>query len=546
MGSPPDGLMAGLWDELEVAVIITAYDSGEILFVNKRVSGDLHQPLPALRGQNYRDVFWPEFRSVYEELAQRCQNGKEHTKTFYWGSRNMWEQVSTKRIAWDGQDAILMSITNITELMRAMNRYENLAYFDPLLNLPNGKKLEADITELTSTEKVTLIYFSIDHFEDFNELYGWDAGDALLKLIRDWMLKSEWNNAQLYYIGSGFASLGRNVTLDDTVKRSKEIIRRFQNPWMFQAAGNTLSRFLTIRPGIVHGKYIKNEMRNLILRTIRSPQSAEGYTIYDEKTDREVRGELALRDSLINCVSNNMAGFDVHYQPIVCAKTGKWIGMEALCRWTTPSGEQVPPAVFIRIAEHLGLVGQIDAWVCREAMAYCVSSGLDKKDFLLHINFSPTQRLDDEYIGRLERMLVRTGFPPGRLSLEVTESTKMAFDDESLDGIQKLKEMGIVLSLDDFGTGYSSLENLMKLSAFALKVDKTFVDSIEHDEYRQYLLRVLVDIAHHLDMKVIVEGVETRAQAEVLQQFGPDFFQGYLFSRPLPVQEMNGKIGNFI
>ena len=538
--------MTRLWDELEVAVIVVERTSGRILFLNKRVGGDLGRRRESMVGRDYREIFWAEFIPAYERLVRLCSDDHPHTMSYYWGDRGIWEQVSVRIIPWDDiSEAILMSITNIDELMRDKVKYEQLAFFDLALQMPNGNKLEQDINELTALSKVTLIYFDITYFEDFVELYGWDVGEQLLMAIRDWIDETEKDGAQLYRVGNGFASLNRDVSIEQTTRRAKEIIARFKQPWTLLVSANPLSLFTTIRLGIIHGKYIKNEMQGIMLRTIRLPKNSEGFVIYDDTTDLIVREELGIRDALINCVHNNMQGFEVYYQPIVEAESQRWAGVEALCRWTMPDGISVAPTRFIPIAEQLGLIKVIDAWVCKTALEYCVSLGLHKRAFFLDINFSPTQKIDDDYIAELVRVLGQSEFPPGKLIMELTENAKMIFDEENLSGLQQLKEQGIVLSLDDFGTGYSTLANLIQVSAFAIKVDKMFVDNIETDTYRQYLLGMLLDIARRLNLQVIVEGVETEGQVDILRDYHIDYFQGYLFARPLPASMLENNVGRF-
>jgi EAL domain-containing protein (putative c-di-GMP-specific phosphodiesterase class I) len=233
-----------------------------------------------------------------------------------------------------------------------------------------------------------------------------------------------------------------------------------------------------------------------------------------------------------------MQGFDVHYQPIVDVQSLRWIGIEALCRWQTPSGDRVSPAEFIHMAEQLGFIGQLDFWVLETAMRHCISLGLDKKDFTLNVNLSPKQKIDDTLIDRLLVVLRKTGFPAEKLNLEITESADAVFDNEKLHGLHRVAQSGIALSLDDFGTGYSSFAALTKISAGAFKVDRVFVESIEYDDYRQRLLKMLVDIAHYRNMRIVVEGVETKEQFELLKQRGVDRVQGFLFSKPLSYEQL--------
>lgn len=529
--------LALILEEIKVGVMIIGRDDGIIHFANKRAAEDLHLDYNDVINHNYRRVFWPEFISVYNNILSDCEDGKEHTVIYYWSELAVWEQATAHNIQWGSIPSLLISSTNVSEVLRSDYRFENLLYFDNLLKMPNGEKMEKDLNAMTNREGVFLIYFELNGFKDVNDLYGWDIGDQLLIQIRDWMLSSETLRAQFYRIGNGFAILGRNVSLDDAKKRSEMIMDRFRQPWQIPLAGEEISVYCPIRLCIVDAKYVQDEIRSLLMRTIQETDNSM-YSIYSEEIDQKIKRSVVLRDSLVRSIFDNMRGFEVYYQPIVEVPSRRWIGLEALCRWTTPDGQRVPPLQFIHMAEQLGLVHQVDAWVRKTAMEQCVSLGLDKMDFLLDVNLSPMQVIEGDFIDNLLYTIKDTGFPMGKLNIEITESSKMNLSEENINRLKQLSECGIRLSLDDFGTGYSSLEYLMRLLTHAIKTEKLFLDKIEKDENQQHLLKTLIDLAHHRGMKIITEGVETEEQYDLLQAYGVDHMQGYLFSRPMPFDRL--------
>lgn len=533
-------------NEMTAAILVVGKENGIIEYANDRVSQDLEMPMENILGSNFRHIFWPEFISVYYRILAECEDGQEHTTIYYWGEKILWEQITSKSINWNGRSAIMLTILFVSEFARSEYVLESVEHFDRLLKLPNGAKLEEDINELANFETVALLYFEIERFEEINDLYGWDNGDYLLIQVRDWLLSSETRRAQIYRVSNGFAILGRHVTMQDAINRSEEILSRFSQPWSQHTGGNILSLYCTIKLGIVYGHYVKNEMRNILLRTIRSSEGNEkGYAIYDEQVNQEVKRSREVMSMFITSVLNGMKGFDVHFQPIVDVKTRKWHALEALCRWTASDETVISPAEFIRIAEQLHLIETLDDWVAATAMERCVALGLHKKDFILDINFSPTRQVKESFAANLVRLLRETGFPAEKLNLEITESEKMNYSEENIAGLRKIKEEGIHLSLDDFGTGYSNFENLIRLSANVLKTDKVFIDEIEHDGYRQYLLKMLADLAHHQGMVLVCEGVETPEQLELLQKYGADYAQGYYFSRPLTYEQLKKELHQF-
>ncbi len=539
-------ILTSLMDEMEAAVLLIGWDDGMVKYVNGHVCRDLGKQHGELIHCHYGDFFLPEFIPFYDHLAKACEDGDVHTAIYYWAERTQWEQVSANRIHLESGPHLLLTINNITDITLSQFMTDNVVYFDNLLNMPNGSKLEEDINALANVETVALLYFTISGMREINNLYGWNNGNNLLIQIRDWLIFSEPLRAQMYRLEDGFAILGRGVSIEDAKERAEAIVRRFEQTWTLSVGGRNVSLYCSIKMGIVYGKYVRNEMRSLLLRMIEAaPQDGKGYVVYDENVDRAAKWALRIRDALINCIQNGMKGFELHYQPIVETETGRWVAAEALCRWTTPDGTKVPPDVFIRFAEQLGLIGKLDAWVRRKAMSQCVEIGLHEKDFVLDINFSPMQKIDESFVCELCQTLSRTGFPPHKLNFEVVESARMPFDDENLNGLRLIEERGIRLSLDDFGTAYSSLENLIRISARILKTDKLFLDGIETDRYKQYLLQMLVDLSRHLEMKVVAEGVETEEQFRLLKGYGVDFTQGFLFSRPLTYAQLKENADRF-
>lgn len=536
-----------IMDATAIGIMVIGRDDGIIRFANNRASLDFGKSLSELLGSHYRQVFWPPFTPVYDRLAAKCEDGFTHSAIYYWPDMSLWEQVYARTVVYERSPCILISVTNITEIASTEFNFSNVTYFDSLLRLPNGQRLEDDINELASVDTVALIYISLERFAEINNIYGWDNGNYLLKQIRDWFVSSESHRAQLYRVENGFAILGRNIPLADAEDRAKEIIRRFDRPWSLIAGGNTLSVFCSIKVGIIHGKYVKNEMRNLLMRTVQTVCNDHGYAIYDEQADQKAKDVLQLRDELINCIHDDMKGFDIHYQPIIHTTSQQWIGVEALCRWASPGGQLSPATIdVVHIIEQLGLIGHLDGWVCKTAVNRCSTLGLHNACFMLDVNFSQTQRVNPGVIDRILATLSDNDFPPHKLNIEITESAKMDFGEASLHGLIRLQEAGVMLSLDDFGTGYSTFEKLITIPCKILKIEKMFIDSITDDAYRKYLLRMMVDLAHHLDMALVAEGVETEAQFELMQAYGVDYVQGYFFSKPLNLEQLKAETWRFV
>lgn len=563
-------LCSSLCNEMNVALMLLKYPSGEFFYVNKKVCEDLGASRKDIIGANYQDFFAVEFYQIYDELVEKCQDGTTHTTIYYWSQRAIWEQISARIVYVNDEKqllkdplvcpgglqdnslnegfspAILLNITNITEVARREREYELTAYFDSLTGLPNGIKLELDIAELDSVKDLSLIYFQINNFDDIVDPYGWSTGDQLYLAIRDWLIETESPCDQHYKGERGFIELSRGVTRADVIKRIEMIIERFKQPWTVDDGGKEISFYCKIDIGGVVDEYVREEVRALLVRTLKmSTRKGSEYTIYDGNEDILVKAKHKLKNELVNCIFDGMKGFSVCYQPIVVASTGAWIGLEALCRWQASSGELVPPAEFIPAVQQIGFMPELDSWVRKEALKQCSELGLNKKNFILDVNYSPDEPINDDFVDSLINDCRAVDFPPQSLIIEITESERMHFDEVNLKGLDALRRLGFRLSLDDFGTGYSSLELLFNIEASYLKTDKSLVDDLTQKERKKYLTNALINLAHHLDMKIVMEGVETVAQRDLLVKYGVDFIQGFLFSRPISAEQLAKEVWRF-
>jgi EAL domain-containing protein (putative c-di-GMP-specific phosphodiesterase class I) len=202
--------------------------------------------------------------------------------------------------------------------------------------------------------------------------------------------------------------------------------------------------------------------------------------------------------------------------------------------------------VFIHIAEHIGVINKIGYWVLDTAIGICARLGLDRVEgFFLDVNLSSSQMSDETLINKVLLSLQKHRFPAHCLSLEVTESQNLESIGYSHTTIELLRSLDIKVALDDFGTGYSNFNNLRNLPVRILKTEKQFIDNIATDDYQKFLMKVLIDLAHEAEMKLISEGVETVEQMKELLINGADFFQGYLFAEPLSATELAASVDKF-
>lgn len=259
--------------------------------------------------------------------------------------------------------------------------------------------------------------------------------------------------------------------------------------------------------------------------------------------EEQLRGQAIARMEIENDVrlAIERNEFELYYQPKVELKTGRMVGFEALLRWKHPTKGMLPPDLFIPIAEQSGLIIPLGNWVLGQActeMQRWRERYPELRDLSVSVNVSTLQVKDGDLVARVREALELSGLPPEHLNIEVTESAFLSKTNETTAIFDEIRAMGIELNLDDFGTGYSSLQYLNDLKFDKLKIDKSFLKNISHDEQSNELMRSMVQIAQNLGMMVVAEGVETQDQLDFLCGLGCEYGQGYLFSRPVPVSEV--------
>jgi predicted signal transduction protein with EAL and GGDEF domain len=232
--------------------------------------------------------------------------------------------------------------------------------------------------------------------------------------------------------------------------------------------------------------------------------------------------------------------FSVHYQPQVDARGNRIVGAEALVRWQHPQLGAQSPTEFIKVLEDSGLILEVGTWILDEAcgtFAQLIAEGLvDPLNFSLCVNISPRQFRQNDFVERVERCLRTHQLPFTLLKLEITEGIVIQNLDDTISKMRRLKKLGVSFAMDDFGTGYSSLTYLKRLPVDALKIDQSFVRDATHDPNDAEIIRAIVAMARSLNLEVIAEGVETPEQLAFLQGLGCHLYQGYLHSRPLPME----------
>ena len=544
-------------DSSAVYTYVVDYETDEILMVNKYYTEHLGVPVELMEGRKC----W-EF--VVGEEAGRCEfcprdfdldgdgfcDPGPFTVEAFDPTLGIWGKWTGQGIIWpDGRQAHIMTVVDISEEKLLREELSRLAYYDKRMGIPNRAKIEKDIEDRPGGN-YWLIAFDYISLRYINDAYGRPLVNALLDAVIQWIKSFDLQNYEVYRIDSDeFCIMLDNADMMSASGLADRLSERFQEPWEINIGGEKTTIFSRIAVCVVDGRLgfeSAEEVLAIIDRTLDIAKETQVVTVYDKTLDETLKRDLALEISLKNCVQNDMEGFEVYFQPIIDPKRERWIGLEALCRWNSPEFGRVPPLVFIHVAEQIGVINKLGYWVLDSAIATCAKLELHKIDgFFVDVNLSPSQMSDEGLINKVLLSLQRHGFPAHCLSLEVTESQDLEETGYSHTTIERLTSLDIRVALDDFGTGYSNFNNLRNLPVRILKTEKQFIDNIATDDYQKFLTKVLVDLAHEAEMTLISEGVETVEQMKELLKNKADYFQGYLFAKPLSSDELEGSVKRF-
>jgi len=425
-------------------------------------------------------------------------------------------------------------------------RLRHLAMHDPLCGLPNriffGERLEAVIEEVRAgTSPAAVFYIDLDHFKDVNDTLGHPVGDELIRNVTlrlSHTLRGDDLVARLG--GDEFAvisSIGDNP--GKMIAVAQRMIAAICAPYAINGQNIIIGASIGIAVIDHRCGGAADTMRYADMALYRAKNEGRNRAcIYDEAMDADLSNRKLLEGDLREAIENDC--LRVLYQPIVNKSGEIVVGVEALCRWTHPTRGEVPPSEFIAIAEHSGLIIELGAWVLRRA---CLD-GRAWPGLTVSVNVSPLQFRRTDFFDTVQRTLNETEFDPARLEIELTESVLLGNVDTAEAGMLRLKALGVQLALDDFGTGYSSLLYLRRLPFDKLKIDRSFVLSIEKAADAAAIVHAVVSLGRGLGMKVTAEGVETADQQLFLRAAGVHFMQGYRFGRAVTAAEISARLNS--
>lgn len=494
---------------------------------------------------HWLDVVHPDDKDILMDSIEQQKEGKKTSITYRFfhssGEIRWLQERATPHTDKTGVithvDGVIFDITDQKQAEQKMN---HLIHYDSLTGLTNRKWFQNYLeTALFSAKKygrsLGVMFIDYDNFKRVNDTLGHSAGDQLLILIAE-RLKSvlSKNDVVSRQSGDEFLVLVENRSLSEIEDLAQNIIVKMNAPYKI----NGTEIILTPSIGISVNFDAEDDAEALIKKAdfamfLAKENGKNNYEFYNDELNQQMRRKMILETHLHKAIENNE--LTVHYQPQFDIATYQISGAEALLRWEGKLGK-IPPDEFIPIAEETGLIIPIGEWVMRQACRD-INRFKEKgmKPFPISVNISTRQLMAPNFIERVETIIEEEQVNPKLLTLEITESAFLYYEDAK-ENIFALRTLGVGVSLDDFGIGYSSLSMIRNIEIDELKIDRSFLnDSLEDNRVRS-LLEAIIQIGKKINTKVVVEGIETKEQIDLLSVHDV-YGQGYYYSKPIPIDE---------
>lgn len=446
-------------------------------------------------------------------------------------------EVSQEAMAGGGR---VVTYDDITERQRTEARLHRMVRHDALTGLPNRilfrEHLQSEVAAVRHPARVSVLCLDLDRFKSVNDTLGHPVGDALLRETATRLVGTTGDAGMVIRLGGDeFAVvLGGDAPGADAGALAERIIATLSQPVHIEGHHIAIGVSIGIAQTVDGSETPDELLKNADLALYAAKGEGRGtYRFFAPEMEARVQGRRTMELDLRVAIADGQ--FLLHYQPLVNARSGAVVAFEALLRWHHPERGVVPPGDFIPLAEEAGLIPDIGRWVleqaCRDAVAWPVG-------VKVAVNLSPLQFQYRDLVADVEGALRRSGLPPTRLDLEITESLMMQDSDATLATLHALRALGVRIAMDDFGTGFSSLSYLRRFPFDKIKIDRSFIRDVVESEDGLAIVKAVIRLGQSLRMDVVAEGVETVEQKTLLCQAGCQELQGYLFSRPQPVSQV--------
>ena len=533
-----------------IAVRIASRHGSEVVFHNQGYA-DMIKNVHAM-GDDPKKYYvrLADYEEVLAELAKGKSVINRQIELQFPDHSTVWTLASYMPMQYKGEDAVLGWFYDITNLKLAEEKIRLLAFHDPLTGLPNRQLLldrlqQALASSTRSDRNGALLFIDLDNFKSLNDTLGHVMGDMLLQQVAQRLTASVREVDTVARLGGDEFVVMLEDLSEQTLKAAEQaevvgekILATLGK--LYQLDVHEFRSSASIGTTIFSGDEQNSEelLKQADIAMYQAKRAGRNaLRFFDPQMQETINMRVALEGELHKALAQQE--FQLYYQVQVDG-TGSPIGAEALIRWIHPERGLVSPLQFIPIAEETGLILSIGDWVLDTACAQLKAWEQDAltRNLVLAVNVSARQFHQADFVAQVQATLQRHAINPARLKLELTESMLVKDIESIIATMNTLKQTGIQFSMDDFGTGYSSLQYLMRLPLNQLKIDMSFVRDMGIVEGSNSIVQTIIAMAHSLKLDVIAEGVETEEQREILSFYGCQHYQGYLFSKPVPIEQL--------
>lgn len=515
-------------------------DGNRIISANDSIARLTGMATATLNGMQLGDLFGSDISGFGEQPQEVELSGRDGT--------SIPVELIARSIDYCGKPHNVVAVRDIRERKKAEQEILRLAHFDPLTGLANRRsfsgRLEAEIAAMGRTRKgshLALLLLDLDRFKEVNDLYGHGAGDAMLQKVAHCatgILRQGQMVARLG--GDEFAIIAPNLTDPLEAGRiANAVLTAMREENRLSVGGGLVSASIGIAlyPSDAENQTSLISHADTALYRAKT-EGKDTYRYFEASMGAEARDKRVMEHELRQAVARQE--FYLVYQPQKEISSGKMIGFEALIRWRHPTRGEVPPSIFIPVAEDSGAIGQIGDWVLTAA---CAEAARWENPLTVAVNVSAVQLHNTNFSRKVHETLLNSGLAPGRLELEITETALVKDMPRALATLRQVKALGVRVAMDDFGTGYSSLSNLRAFPFDKIKIDGSFIKSVDKNGQVAAIVRAVLGLGRGLGLPVLAEGVETLGELKFLDAEACEIGQGYYIGKPALIEEFGDLTG---
>ncbi|HSV21951.1 MAG TPA: EAL domain-containing protein, partial [Xanthobacteraceae bacterium] len=537
---------------IPMPIVIKDAASGKFILVNKAFEAFVNLPREKIIGQTVFELYAQEAAAKMQALdleAMSAENPLHSNEISAETKAKAQLFIRTIRLVVRDNEQqpqyLIVLIDDITERRKAEAKIEQLAHYDALTNLANRNLFKKRIDEsLEKLERLgvefAIFLLDLDRFKVVNDTWGHQTGDALLKKVAD-RIRATINQVDIAARlgGDEFALivvLGEDASPEALASLAKRLIDSISAPCEIDGHPVAVGCSIGIAFAPAHGSRSDELLKNADLALYKSKSAGRDcFHVYTDEFRTEADRRNALENDLREAIWRG--DLDLYYQPVIDITNGRIRAVEALVRWRHETKGFIAPSEFIPLAEEAGLIIQLGQWVLIKA---CQDAMKMPDEIKVAVNLSPVQFTKSNLVDAVIFALADSQLPPKRLEVEITEGVLFEETEQNLETLRQMKSAGISIALDDFGVGYSSLSYLTAFPFDKVKIDKSFVDKLDRIESRA-VMSSIVQLSQSLNLAVVAEGIETGEQLVGLRALGIELGQGFLFSKAVPLDELEFK-----